>query len=509
MLLKKRKKKRLTWRPLVAISGGLLILAAIMLTVADYANFGSTENLYPAGLRVGGIPVGNLNRTEAQARLESSFAVPIELTYRGARMQFSPEAFGFQLNASLVLDALEESQVKSLKTKLWWQHLWGQVTENTPVDIELHPSVDESAIRNLIDQEIRPRYDQKAYAPRPLLNTTYFEPGNPGWEISNPEQAVSAIQASLASPINRKVDFEIAELPTPSMDPKLLEIALKVIIQNEGFDGIVEIYTQDMASDSILHMAQQAYQSVAPDIAYSGASTVKIPIAVSVMRHLNSELPSLAEGWILQMLTKSLNPPADALMRTYLDEATGPLLVTQDMQDLGYQNTFLAGYFADGSPLLQRFSTTANSRSDINLNPDSYNQTVPSEIGDLLTRIYQCSIGADPAKGLYNGQIGQAACEHIVNVMSQNRMGALIEAGLPPAQAIAHKHGWISDTDGLLHTISDAGIILDGEKSYVEVIFIHSPRQIIFDTGSYLVARLSQCIYNSKHIDKQTLWLGD
>jgi beta-lactamase class A len=509
MLLRKKRRKRVSWRPYVALIGGLFILSAILLAVIDYANFGSADNLYPAGLRVGGIPVGNLSRAEAEERLRSSFSVPIELNYRGARMQFKPEAFGFQLNTSAVLDAYAASQAKALKTKVWWQHLWGHRPENKAANVDLHPSADSAAIRNLIEHEIQPRYDQKAYAPYPLLNTTYFEPGNAGWGIANPEQTMAAIQAALISPTNRQVSLEIADIATPSLDPNLLEVALKVIIQNESFDGIVEIYTQDMDSRAMLHMAQQAYQAIPPDLAYSGASTIKIPIVVSVMRHLNGEMPGLAEGWIFQMLTKSLNPPTDMLMKTYLDEARGPLVVTQDMQDLGYQNTFLAGYFADGSPLLQRFTTPANSRSDINLNPDTYNQTVPSEIGDLLTRIYQCSVGAAVEKGLYNGQIGQAACEYIVNVMSQNRMGALIEAGLPPDQAIAHKHGWISDTDGLLHTISDVGIILDGEKSYVEVIFVHTPRQLIFDTGSYLVARLSQCIYNSKHIDNQTVWLGE
>lgn len=509
MLLKKRKKKRASWRPFTAILGFVLILAAMLLAVLDYASFGSTETLYPAGLQIGGIPVGQLNREEAETRLEKSFTIPVELDYRGARMQFTPETFGFQLNANQVLDAFEASQGNAFKATLWWQHLWGRVPNVEAANLDLYPTADLTAIHDLIEQEIRPRYDQKAYAPYPLLNTTYFEPGNPGWKIADTDQAATAILTALTSPTERRVSLDVLDLPTPELDPKMLEVALKVIIQNEGFDGIVEIYTQDALSGEVLHIAQQAYQPIPPDLAYSGASTVKIPIAVSVMRRLNGELPGLAEGWILQMLTKSLNPPADALMKTYLDENLGPLLVTQDMQDLGFQNTFLAGYFADGSPLLQRFTTPANSRTDINLNPDTYNQTVPSEIGELLSRIYQCSIGAAPEKGLFNGQIGQAACQHILEVMSQNRIGALIEAGLPPDQPIAHKHGWTSDTDGLLHTISDVGIILDGEKSFVEVIFIYSPRQIIFDTGSYLVARLSQCIYNSKHIDNQTVWLGE
>ena len=509
MLLKKKKKKHASWRPITAILGFVFILAAIMLAALDYARFANTETLYPDGLRIGGIPVGGLNRAEVEARLESSFKIPVELDYRGARMQFAPETFGFQLNAGQVLDAFEASSGSTLKTALWWQHLWGRTHDFESANLDLYPTMETSAIRDLIEQEIQPRYDQKAYAPYPLLNTTYFEPGNPGWKIVNTNQAANAIASALSSPTERRVLLDVVDLPTPELDPKILEVALKVIIQNEGFDGIVEIYTQDTSSGNVLHMAQEAYQPILPDVAYSGASTIKIPIAVSVLRRLNGELPGLAEGWILQMLTKSLNPPADALMKTYLDENLGPLIVTRDMQELGFQNTFLAGYFADGSPLLQRFTTPANSRADVNLNPDTYNQTVPSEIGELLGRIYQCSIGAAADKGLFNGGVGQAACQHLIDVMSQNRMGALIEAGLPPNQAIAHKHGWTSDTDGLLHTISDVGIILEGEKSYVEVIFIYSPRQIIFDTGSFLVARLSQCIYNSKHIENQTIWLGE
>ncbi|MEA4811266.1 MAG: serine hydrolase [Anaerolineaceae bacterium] len=504
----KRKKKAKLWRPIMGAVGGLCMLAACMIALLNYSHFARKKELYPAGLTLGGVPIGNLSRAEAESRLHSVYGSPIELRYQGARMQFLPQALGFDLNAEIVLDSLEASHQPDAKFFKWWQTLWGKQASSQPMQIDLYPGQNTDAIKKLVDNEIRPRYDQKAYAPLPILNTTYFEPGSAGWQLSLSEQTVSDITAALASPKERIVDLEIETLPVPRLDPKNLEVALKVIIQNEGFDGLVELYTQDMQNAEILHFAQNAFQPLAPDIAYSAASTIKIPIMVSVMRHLNGELPGLAEGWILQMLTKSLNPPADALMKTYLGEADGPLAVTRDMQDLGYQNTFLAGYFADGSPLLQRFSSPANQRTDINIKPDIYNQTVPSEIGDLLGRIYQCSIGAAPEKGLYNGQIGQAACQHMVEVMSQNRMGALIEAGLPPSQAIAHKHGWTSDADGLLHTVSDVGIILDGQNSYVEVIFVHTPRQLIFDAGSYLVARLSQCLYNAKHIENQTVWLG-
>lgn len=503
------KKKHSAWRLYLAVAGVLLMLSAFVVALIDFARFTKIPALYPSGMQISGIPVGGLSRVEVEERLNSSFLLPIELSYQGARMQFMPQEFGFQLNSAQVLDSFESIQGHHTAARRWWQHLWAHSTNDEALKIDLQPSADAASIRYLLEHEIAPRYDLPAYAPYPLLNSTYFAPGQAGRHIADLEKAVADIQAALFSPTARQVALKVEHTPVPPLDPKLLEIALKVLIQNEGFDGVVEIYTQDYANAEVMHFAQNNYQPVLPDIAYSAASTIKIPIAVSVLRHLHGALPNLADGWILQMLTKSLNPPADMLMKTYLDDSLGPLIVTQDMQELGFSNTFLAGFFADGSPLLQRFSTAANQRTDLNLNPDTYNQTVPSEIGELLARLYHCAVGNPSEKAFFNGELGREACAYLVDVMKNNRMGALIEAGLPPDQEIAHKHGWTSDTDGLLHSLSDVGIILDGDQSYVQVIFIHSPNQILFDTGSYLVARLSQSIYNSKHINDQTMWLGD
>ncbi|WP_322807288.1 serine hydrolase, partial [Thermanaerothrix sp.] len=80
---------------------------------------------------------------------------------------------------------------------------------------------------------------------------------------------------------------------------------------------------------------------------------------------------------------------------------------------------------------------------------------------------------------------------------ARNRIAVLIEAGLPEGTQIAHKHGWVTDPrDGLIHTISDAGIVYTPGGNYVLVIFLYHPVQLLFDPANLLIANLSQAVYN-------------
>ena len=102
----------------------------------------------------------------------------------------------------------------------------------------------------------------------------------------------------------------------------------------------------------------------------------------------------------------------------------GPLGVTADMQTLGLQNTFLAGYFYTGAPLLQRIETPGNTRPDVNTNPDLYNQTSPTDMGALLTGIYQCATqGGGMLIAAFPGQITQEECQTMIDYLSRNKIG--------------------------------------------------------------------------------------
>jgi beta-lactamase class A len=72
-----------------------------------------------------------------------------------------------------------------------------------------------------------------------------------------------------------------------------------------------------------------------------------------------------------------------------IDSNLAPLIVSEDMDRLGLDNTFWGGHFYVGAPLLrQNFETPANQRTDVNTGPDRYNQTTAADMGMLMEDIY-------------------------------------------------------------------------------------------------------------------------
>ena len=175
-------------------------------------------------------------------------------------------------------------------------------------------------------------------------------------------------------------------------------------------------------------------------------------------------------------------------------------MVTEDIQALGLENTFLAGKFSIGSPLLQGFITPANSRTDITTDPDPYSQTTLSDIGMLLEDLYQCAqSGGGALPVVFPGEITQAECQLMIDYLIKNRLPSLLTAGLPEGTDIAHKHGWVS-YNGIINTVGDAGIVFSPGGNYVLVVFTHHPEQVIWETASTLIAQISQAVYNYYNI---------
>ena len=93
--------------------------------------------------------------------------------------------------------------------------------------------------------------------------------------------------------------------------------------------------------------------------------------------------------------------------------------------------------------------------------------------------------------------ITQSECRLMVSYLTKNRIAVLFEAGLPEGVQLAHKHGWMTDAaDGLIHTISDAGIIYTAGGDFVLVVYLYHPVQLLFDPASELMAAFSQAVYN-------------
>lgn len=77
-----------------------------------------------------------------------------------------------------------------------------------------------------------------------------------------------------------------------------------------------------------------------------------------------------------------------------------------------------------------------------------------------------------------------------------DRIGVLIQGGLPDGARIAHKHGWITENDGYIHTIGDSAIVYSPRGHYVLSIFMHHPVQLVWESANLLFAKLSNAVYN-------------
>jgi beta-lactamase class A len=477
------------------------IAAAIVLTMIALTTYSRERGSYPTGMTVAGVPVGGINPQDAAQRLLQTYNTPIELQYAGAAIQMDPAVAGFQIDTEAMLAAADLQRTGSSFWGGFWDFLWNRQTATT--NVPLISTLSEERLRVYLKEDIASRYDQPAIAAAPMPGQVNFTPGSPGQEL-NVDRAVAIIEDALRSPTNRTVALT-SQRTNPGRPPlKNLEILIKQIIDLTPFDGVAGIYLQDLQTGDEMHFGYNQNHDIPvdPDIAFTASSTIKIPILVSVYNNLGPSLDQSTQDLVLEMITKSENPASDALMHK-IDDVRGPLIVANDLKTLGLQNTFLAGYFYDGAPLLERFETPANQRIDVSTNPDAYNQITPSDIGSLLADLYQCAQnGGGGLVAAFPAKMNQAVCQQIIEDLKKDKIGVLIEAGLPEGTQIAHKHGWISGPSGIIQNISDAAIVYTPGGNYVLTIYVYHPIQAVWEPISGMVAQISQAVYNYYNLTK-------
>lgn len=473
----------------------VLIVLAVLLVIVQLVTYSRIRANFPAGTIIAGVPVGGLDQSEAAELLTQAYSYPVEVHYGDAVIQIRPSVVGFDLELETMLAVADQQRVDQPFWSAFWDYLWNRLP--TPSEVPLRASFSEERLRIYLKDEIAARYDQPASAAQPVPGSTNFSAGQSGTTL-DVDRAVTLIGDAFRSPNARVVNLSIVSVSPPRPSLQNLQILLQQVIDASGFDGLTELYMMDLQTGQELNFAYQNGETLTPGIAFTAASTIKIPIMVSTFKRSDEPLPDNLNELITLMIERSENDPADSLMKEVMDSNLGPLQLTQDMQDLGLDNTFLAGYFYVGAPLLQRYTTTANQRSDVYTAPDSYNQTTPAEMGMLLSDIYQCSqSGGGTFAAVFPGEITQSECRQMVNFLALDEIGVLLQAGLPEGTQFAHKHGWVTDpTDGVIHTISDAGIVYSPGGNYILTIYLYHPTQVIWDTVNLMVAKLSLAVYN-------------
>jgi beta-lactamase class A len=475
------------------------LLAAIV-TVFQLIQYSLRRADFPADMNVGGVPVGGLDPQAAAQRILEVYAAPVEIQYGGAVIHLDPVLVDFHVD---VESMLAEADLQRTGAPFWagfWDYLWNRQAQarQTP----LVSSYSEERLRAYLENEVSARYDQPPTPAQPIPGTSSFTPGEPG-QVLDIDRAVLLIEAALQSPDRRVVVLSSQRTAATRPSLQTLEILLRQIIDQSSFDGLVDLYFLDLQTGEKIHFAYQEglnYTVRPVDISFTASSTIKIPIMVAVYDRLESQVDTETQSLLRNMIERSDNEASDDLMR-YIDEVRGPLVVTETIQAMGLENTFLAGFFCDPlhpCPQLRSYSTPASSRLDIDTNPDTYNQTTPADMGMLLEDIYLCAErGGGSLVAAFAGRITQPACQQMIQLLQADQLGALIQGGVPEGTVVAHKHGWVSDLEtGVLNHISDAGIVYTPGGNYVLAIYVYHPEQALWNLVAPMDAELSRAIYN-------------
>jgi beta-lactamase class A len=472
------------------------LLAALILTAVSLARYSRVRANFPAGMVIAGVPVGGLDRQQAAQRLLEAYTIPVELIYNDAVIHLLPAAIDFQLDLDSMLAAADLQRTQQPFWQGFWDFLWGRSSK--PQEVPLRFTFSRSRLRSYLEEDIARRYDQPPTPARPLTGTVSFTLGQPGSELDI-ENTLPMIEASLGSLRQRQAVLPLERTSPTRPAFENLRVLLMQTVDLAGFDGLAGIYLLDLQTGQEMSLAYRQGEelSTQPDVAYTASSIIKIPIMISVFRRLRDNNDPETLKLLTDMITKSGNETADWLMDRVIDPDRAPLRVSEDMETLGLANTFLAGYFSAGSPLLARIETPANRRADVNTDPDPYSQTTPTDIGMLLEDIYQCAqSGGGALAAIFPGEITQAECQQMIELLKQNFLPVLLTEGVPEATPIAHKHGWVSDFNGVINTIGDAGLIFSPGGDYILVVFLNHPEQLIWESASALIAQLSRAVFN-------------
>jgi hypothetical protein len=474
----------------------LFLTAALVLSIVSLISYSRQRNNYPAGMFIAGVYTGGLTPAEASQRLLEVYTSPIEMLYNDAVIHIDPAVIGFQLDVETMLAAADLSRTGTPFWGGFWDYLWNRTPPETT--IPLSATISEERLREYLQNEITTRYDLPPAPAVPVPGGTTFLAGQPGQTLDT-DRAVLLISDALRSPTNRSValTFTRSSAARPTIDN--LSILLKQIVTVSDFDGLIGFYMVDLQTGQEIHFAINNKQeiSVEPDIAFSASSTIKVPIVASYLINRGSNLDATTSEIISRVLGRSDNSATDQVLER-INTAIGPLIVTQDMKAIGLNSTFINGFFYLGAPPLSpRPITPGNSRTDVSSDPDPYSQTTPSEMGALLADLYQCAQNSGGALiAAFPDKVSPATCQLLIDFMAQDKLGSLIQGGVPDGTLVPHKHGYVPASDGVVRDTSDAGIVYTPGGNFVLSIYSYHPVTNIWDTINPLFGDLTKAVYN-------------
>ncbi|MDX2140400.1 MAG: serine hydrolase [Chloroflexota bacterium] len=482
--------------PVIPILSSMMLMTAVAWTILELVRFSQTSDRLPLNVTVGGIEVGGLTPSDAIRTWETAYGSPITLWYVDSPILLDPAAVGFQTQRQAMLAQARGTSIA--EGQFWLQflnYLTGQRTVEGSTDVPLIADYRPELLQQWLEREVVPRYDRAPGGASFDLTTLTLRPGASGYRLDT-RAAVPMIDAALRDPVNRAVTLPVegADGRGPGLDVLRQMIVSYLDLQGFIYDGqstVAGVYVMDLTTGEEM--------SINGDVAFSAASTAKLGILIDYYRSILTS-PSNDEAFLMsQSLLCSNNSSSNLLVQLLggQDLFAGLADMRDTLQYLGARNTYLIAPFDLGieGQVLGSIPPPdgASPNPNFNTGADPFNQTTPEDLGTLLTMIYDCAYNNSGLMTAYpEGEFNQTECQQMLNIMSNNNLERLLQAGIPPEVQIAHKNGWLSNVHG------DAGIVFSPNgRHYVISVFVWEATDFFsFDRAWPLVEEVSRATWN-------------
>jgi beta-lactamase class A len=467
----------------------LMVLVVIFLFVKLY-QYSIFQGFFPAGMTIAGVNVGGQDAEQASQLLSDRYMVsPVTLFHKDTAVQIEPVDAEFQLDLATMLAEAEFQQEEQDFWSGFWGFLW-----NRPVDVEpvpLRATHNRDALRDVL-QLISTSLDEPAQPPQPVPASMSFQYGEIGYRTD-----IDASLPNVENALYRSVDRE-AQLVVSTVEPERPDVRLLdrlFVNQLQSFDGVASVFVHDLATGEEI-----TFQA---DVALSGMDMIKLPIVIAAYRLLDDP-PTPAQAALIQSALREQDTESANELLVLVAGANDPFAgadaVTEMLRRLGLANSFIVAPYGEAPRrAVPTLETPANSRDNA-VNADPVMQTTAEDMGTLLTMLYACGEEDSGAlRVLFPTELTQAECQEILSLMAGNRIGSLIEEGVPETVTIAHRHGWINDTHG------DAGIVFSPKGDYIIVTIMYRPDWLEWEISSPLQADISRATYNFFNFDEPYL----
>ncbi len=454
----------------------IILVVLVFLTAPLFMRYRAWEQhlgIIPPGVTLAGLAINGRTPTEIDRQLNSLFAAPVAVYYQDHRLILRPQDIGVRIKTRVMI-----GQARAIGNQLYRGKAFLYSLLNRPLPPRDVPLVLEWDPHRLDEwlTSVAQRYDRPPQPVRARTESFTWQPATPGSRLDKSASGPQIIAALKHVGNDRQVHLVVHPIPPPPPDMKELKRMLNARLKAfPGFGGLF-LRLLDTGEEVNIHGS---------DSAFSGMSTMKIPIMLSVYGKVNGLPEGELRSWMTETVTSTTgagNYTANRLL-SFLgdgDPLRGAQEVTHLLRSLGLKNSFIIAPYDWRHPPPEHVHTPANTHPYVNTYPDPLVQTTPEDIGLVLSMIERCAEGKGTLLAAYPDRFSAAKCRDLLGILAQNPVrNALLPGGLPVGTRYVHKHGYAPDTHG------DVALVWGPQGPYVISLFLCTPNEwLVWDISN-------------------------